>query len=86
MLKVLFENLHWSKKLKVLRVINGWNQDEAAARCLTHQKMYWNWEKGRNYPNMRNRKAIAKAFHLKPEDIFSDNDKVNKWLRNYKKN
>ena len=70
MLKVLFENLHWSKKMHVFRVINGWNQEEAAARCLTHQKMYWNWKKGKNHPMMRNRKAIEKPFILNQKTFF----------------
>lgn len=72
----IFIKLPWYKKIEVLRVIKGWNQSEAAEKCLTHQKVYWLWEKGKNYPRLASRKAIADAYELKTEDIFSPNDEV----------
>lgn len=76
MVENIFTKLAWYKKIQVLRVIEGWNQVEAASRCLTHQKVYWLWEKGRKYPRLASRKAIADAYGLKIEDIFSAYDEV----------
>ncbi|MBE6068054.1 MAG: helix-turn-helix transcriptional regulator [Clostridium lundense] len=76
MLQRIVNKLPWYKKIEVLRVINGWSQTEAANKCLTHQKGYWLWEKGRNYPRLASRKAIADAYGLKIEDIFSPYDDV----------
>jgi len=76
MLELIVKELKWHKKIQVIRTINGWNQVEAANKCLTHQKMYWLWEQGKSYPQLANRKAIAKAYGLKIEDIFSASDVV----------
>jgi DNA-binding XRE family transcriptional regulator len=76
MLELIVKELAWHKKIQVIRTINGWNQVEAASKCLTHQKMYWLWEKGKSYPQLANRKAIARACGLKIEDIFSVHDVV----------
>jgi DNA-binding XRE family transcriptional regulator len=78
MLEEIVKNLLWHKKIHVIRTINEWNQVEAASRCLTNQKMYWLWENGISYPQLANRKAIAKACGLKIEDIFSDHDVVDR--------
>lgn len=80
MIEMKVNNLHWYKKIAVLRVINGWNQNEAADKCLTHQKVYWLWEKGKKYPRLASRKAIADAYGLKIEDIFSVYDEVSEAL------
>ncbi|MPQ44594.1 helix-turn-helix transcriptional regulator [Clostridium tarantellae] len=72
----LLIGLPWYKKIAVLRVIQGWSQKEAAEKCLTHQKVYWVWEKGQRYPRLASRKAIADAYGLKIEDIFSAYDDV----------
>lgn len=72
----IINELPWYKKIEVLRVINGWNQTEAAKNCLTHQKVYWLWEKGQRYPRLASRKAIADAFGLKIKDIFSEHDEL----------
>ncbi|SHI01489.1 DNA-binding transcriptional regulator, XRE-family HTH domain [Clostridium collagenovorans DSM 3089] len=66
----LFENLDWNKKMEVLRVMNNWTQMEAAERCFTVQKAYWSWEAGKVYPRKNSRRAIARAFSVKEEEIF----------------
>lgn len=76
MLQDIFKNLPWYKKIEILRVIYGWKQTEAADKCLTHQKVYWLWEKGKKYPRLASRKAIADAYGLRIEDIFSAYDEV----------
>lgn len=63
-------NLPWNEKLQHLRSEKGWSQYEAADRCGTNQKNYWNWEKGRSYPLKVFRKSIANAFDVKVKDIF----------------
>lgn len=70
MINELIRNVGWNKRLELLRRIRGWTQKEAAEQCNTNQKMYWNWEKGINYPRGRTRVYIARAFKMKVEDIF----------------
>lgn len=78
MIEVIFKDLPWYKRIEVLRVVKGWNQKEAAKRCTTNQKVYWLWEKGKTYPRLISRKAIARAYGVSIEDIFSPYDDVNK--------
>lgn len=70
----MFEDLTWNRKMAVLRAAKGWGQREAGQKCLTNGKNYWTWENGKAYPRLASRKAIADAFGLKIEDIFSVND------------
>ncbi|MBS4958181.1 MAG: helix-turn-helix transcriptional regulator [Clostridium sp.] len=66
----LFSKLPWNKKIEVLRTIKGWNQEEAADKCLTNQKAFWSWEKGITYPRRVSRQAIARAFDIAEAEIF----------------
>lgn len=66
----LIADLSWNKKIEVLRVAHNWTQEETADKCNTTQKMYWSWEKGKNYPRKRSQKSIARVFNVKVEDIF----------------
>lgn len=68
----LFRNLTWNKKLEVLRIIKGWNQDIAAEKCFTGQKTFWTWENGQAYPRKNNRRAIAQAFKISEYEIFGE--------------
>lgn len=70
MIQNKLNDLPWNKKIEVLRIVNNWTQGEAAEKCNTNQKMYWSWEKGKNYPRKRSQATIAKAFKVKIEDIF----------------
>lgn len=72
----LIRNLEWNKKMEVLRTIKGWSQAEAAEKCNTNQKVYWNWESGTSFPRKNNRIAIARAFEVDEEEIF--NNKLDK--------
>lgn len=67
----LVEKLPWNKKLEVLRVIKGWSQTQAAEKCNTNQKNFWNWETGDVYPRKNSRVAIANAFGVKEKELFS---------------
>lgn len=66
------KNLTWNKRMEVLRAIKGWSQSEAAENCGTNQKTYWQWETGVSYPRTNSQKAIANAFGVGREDIFSE--------------
>lgn len=66
----LIKNLPWYKKIEILRRANNWTQEEAAEKCSTNQKMYWSWEKGKNYPRKSSQLSIARAYKVKVEDIF----------------
>lgn len=68
----LINNLAWNKKLEVLRIIQGWNQEEAAEKCYTSQKAYWDWENGNRYPRKNSRRAIAQAFKISEKEIFGE--------------
>ncbi len=63
-------SLPWNKKIEVLQVIEGLNQNEAAEKCGTGQKVYWNWINGKSYPRKNSQKAIAAAFGVTVNDIF----------------
>lgn len=63
--------MSWNKKIELLRVSKGWTQEEAANKCCTSTKTYWNWEKGSNYPRKLSRIFIAKAFGVSVEEIFA---------------
>lgn len=69
-IKKVISNLSWNKKIEILRVANSWTQEEAAEKCNTNQKMYWNWENGKNYPRKKSQMLIAKAYNVKVEEIF----------------
>ncbi|WP_096635795.1 helix-turn-helix transcriptional regulator [Clostridium cochlearium] len=64
------KKLPWNKKIEILRVANSWTQVEAAERCNTNQKIYWSWEKGKNYPRKKSQDSIARAYGVQVEDIF----------------
>jgi transcriptional regulator with XRE-family HTH domain len=67
-----FQNATWSDKIRVLRALKNWSQDEAAEHCGTVKRIYWNWENGEHYPAKRNRKMIASAFGIPETDIFGE--------------
>lgn len=62
--------LKWHEKIKVIRTIKGWSQEQAAEICCTNQKNYWLWETGATYPRKNSRKAIASAFGVKESELF----------------
>ncbi|BDR78908.1 transcriptional regulator [Clostridium tetani] len=66
----IISSLSWNKKIEVFRAINDWTQEEAARKCKTNQKMYWSWEKGKNYPRKDSQISIAKAYGVDVRDIF----------------
>ncbi|EES50830.1 helix-turn-helix domain-containing protein [Clostridium botulinum] len=70
----IFKNLEWFKKMEVLRTIKGWNQEQAAEKCFTGQRIYWAWEKGHSYPRKNNRRAIAQAFGISEKEIFGEDE------------
>lgn len=76
MLKKIFDELPWFRKIAVLRAAKGLGQREAANLCLISDKSYWEWENGKSYPRLASRKAIADAYGLKVGDIFSDKDEL----------
>ena len=76
MLETMLKRLPCYKKIEVIRVMHGWNQIKAADKCSTVQRVYWSWESGKAYPRLSSRKAIADAFGLEIEDIFSALDNV----------
>lgn len=67
-------NAPWHKKIAVLRVLKGWTQEEAAEKCGTDQRIYWNWENGKSFPRRISRRAIAMAFGVSIDDIFNDKE------------
>lgn len=72
----MVENAPWNKKIAVLRILKGWTQEEAAEKCGTDQRIYWNWENGISYPRTISRRAIARAFGVPVEEIFGRGEKV----------
>ncbi len=66
----LIEKLPWNKKIKLLRIINDWTQEEAAKMCFVERRAYQLWEKGENMPHKNNRRTIAKIFNVNEREIF----------------
>lgn len=64
--------LPWYMKIRILRTINEWTQEETADKCGVDQRIYWNWENGANIPVQRNRKIIAKVFEISEIEIFKN--------------
>lgn len=64
------ESKTWYERIKILRIINGWSQRDAAHYLLTNQKHYWLWEKGKVYPSEFYRSKIANVYNVNEEDIF----------------
>lgn len=62
----------WYKKLKVLRIIKGWTQEETAKKCGVDKRIFWNWENGISIPIKKNRERIGKVFNVTEEEIFGD--------------
>lgn len=65
-------NRTWNKRLTVLRNYQEWTQNEAAMKCCTNRKNYWQWEKGEVEPNEISKKFIAAAFGLSVVSIFGE--------------
>jgi DNA-binding XRE family transcriptional regulator len=76
MIEEMFYRLPWNERIRIFRVGNRWTQVSAGKKCCTNAKNYWAWEAGKRYPRSSNRKLIAKAFGLKVEHLFSENDKL----------
>lgn len=66
----ILKNLPWNKKMEILRIAKGWTQVEAAEKCGTNQKGYWEWEKGIRFPRLNSRRAIARAFGISLDELF----------------
>lgn len=66
-----FAKMPWNKIMQHLRIEKGWSQYEAAERCGTNQKNYWNWENGKTFPRKIFRKSIATAFGVPINEIFN---------------
>lgn len=71
MTAVDISGLPWYQRVKTLRAVKGWTQQEAAYACSTTQKVYWNWEQGLCYPRKYNRQVIARAFDVSESDLFT---------------
>lgn len=74
-LKTRVSKAPWHKKLEILRILEGLTQKQAAQKCGTDKRIYWNWENGVSKPIKRNREYIAKAFNVSEDELFSDLDK-----------
>lgn len=66
----LVRNQPWNKKMQVLQVIEGWNQQQTAEKYGTTQRQVWAWNNGLNTPQRNSRKAVAAAHGLSLTEIF----------------
>jgi transcriptional regulator with XRE-family HTH domain len=64
--------LPWNQRLKMLRTLHGWSQEETANKCNVNQKVYWSWEIAERFPQKNSRIAISKAFNVPEYDLFGD--------------
>lgn len=75
----IYKNLPWYKRMEVIRVARGFTQVDMAEKCFTNQRTYWGWETGERYPRAIYRQSIAKALEIDQDEIFSANDKFNRF-------
>jgi len=68
----IIKELPWYKKLEILRIAHNWTMEQAAEKCGTSKRIYWNWENGVCIPIRNNRKFIAKAFDVPANEIFHE--------------
>ena len=71
-IKEQIHNVAWYKRLKILRVIKGWTQEEAAEKCAVDKRIFWNWENGVSVPIKKNRERISKVFDVSEKEVFGD--------------
>ena len=64
------ERAPWNIKMVISRIIAGLDQQEAADKIGTSQKMVWAWETGKNIPRESSRKAIARAYNVNYKELF----------------
>lgn len=69
-LESLVSSQPWNKKMQILQVIEGWNQQQTAEKYGTTQRQVWAWNNGLNTPQRNSRKAIAAAHGLDLTEIF----------------
>jgi transcriptional regulator with XRE-family HTH domain len=68
----IIQSATWYEKIRALRAIKNWSQEQAAENCGTCKRLYWNWENGKHYPSKRNQKAIASAFGVSQSELFNE--------------
>lgn len=56
------DNISYSKKLKIVRIIHGLSVEGAAAVIMVSEKAWRNWEAGTNNPIGALRNKISEKF------------------------
>lgn len=69
-----FRKANFSKRIAALRALAGWSMNDAARRCGTSQRVYWNWENGKATPRKIFQKKIACVYNVDIKDIFGNED------------
>jgi transcriptional regulator with XRE-family HTH domain len=69
-MQIRLDTMPWNQRMKILRTLKGWSQEEAANKCNTNQKVYWSWETAKRYPRKNSRTAIARAFGVTEAELF----------------
>jgi transcriptional regulator with XRE-family HTH domain len=64
------------KKIKKLRELRNITQEHMAEKLDTTQQNYSRWEKGEIELTVSRLEQIAKVLDMKPEDIFSFDEKI----------
>jgi S-formylglutathione hydrolase FrmB len=66
----IVNNQPWNKKMQILQVIEGWNQQKTAEMYGSTQRQVWAWNNGLNTPQRNSRKSIAAAHKVALTEIF----------------
>ncbi|WP_017726731.1 LexA family protein [Halalkalibacterium ligniniphilum] len=62
----------YGEKLKQLRKIEGWTQEEVAKRIGVSKQTYNHYENEKRTPSLNTIRKLAKVYNVELDDIFSD--------------
>lgn len=58
------------EKIRMLRALRGFTQEELANRSGVNQMSVYHWENGKRTPERRCLRDVAKALGIKEEDLM----------------
>lgn len=66
----------YGKKLRELRKLENWTQEEVANKLGVSKQTYSHYENEKRRPSLDTIREIAAVYHVNIDDIFSDEEKV----------
>lgn len=73
-----FEQMEVHERIRFLRKQKNFTIKEAAEKCITTEKCWSDWERGKAVPRDVNKKIIASVLGVKEYIIFGKSEKFDK--------